>query len=131
MAKSESPKLTLKSIAEKMGALDREVKYMLNKARITPPKKKVVDTESADKKEGEEESDKNKTSSDESTGETPEEDNKSKDEPKADAKDETISDESIKLEKLEPSIEVKDNLEDIKQHSDDSRGQTADDHTEL
>jgi hypoxia up-regulated 1 len=51
MAKSESPKLTLKSIAEKMGALDREVKYMLNKARITPPKKKVVDTESTDKKE--------------------------------------------------------------------------------
>lgn len=45
LSKSDSPKLTLKSIAEKIAALDREVKYLLNKARITPPKKKVVDKE--------------------------------------------------------------------------------------
>ncbi len=50
LAKSDSPKLTLKMIAEKMAALDREVKYLLNKARITPPKKKPIDKEN-DKKE--------------------------------------------------------------------------------
>jgi hypoxia up-regulated 1 len=50
LAKSDSPKLTLKMIAEKIASLDREVKYLLNKARITPPKKKPIDKES-DKKE--------------------------------------------------------------------------------
>ena len=43
LAKNETPKLTLKSIAEKIALLDREVKYMLNKARITPPKRKATD----------------------------------------------------------------------------------------
>lgn len=33
-------KLTLRAIAEKITALDREIKYLLNKARVTPPKKK-------------------------------------------------------------------------------------------
>ena len=41
LPKSQAPKLTVKSVVEKIGALDREVKYLLNKARITPPKKKV------------------------------------------------------------------------------------------
>ena len=44
LSKTEAPKLTLKSIAEKIAALDREVKYLLNKARVTPPKKKVNET---------------------------------------------------------------------------------------
>lgn len=35
-------KLTLRAIAEKISALDREVKYLLNKARVTPPKRKPV-----------------------------------------------------------------------------------------
>lgn len=43
LAKNVAPKLTLKSIAEKIALLDREVKYMLNKARITPPKRKPTD----------------------------------------------------------------------------------------
>lgn len=38
-------KLTLRAIAEKISALDREVKYLLNKARITPPKKKPIKVE--------------------------------------------------------------------------------------
>jgi hypoxia up-regulated 1 len=36
-----APKITIKQIAEKIGALDREVKYLVNKLKITPPKKKV------------------------------------------------------------------------------------------
>lgn len=39
-------KLTLRAIAEKIAALDREVKYLLNKARVTPPKKKPKKEES-------------------------------------------------------------------------------------
>ena len=35
------PKLTLRAIAEKISILDREVKYLLNKARVAPPKKKL------------------------------------------------------------------------------------------
>ena len=42
-------KLTLRAIAEKMASLDREVKYLLNKARVTPPKKKVKKDEDAKK----------------------------------------------------------------------------------
>lgn len=34
-------KLTLRAIGEKITALDREVKYLLNKARVAPPKKKA------------------------------------------------------------------------------------------
>ena len=40
------PKLTLRAIAEKISALDREVKYLLNKARVAPPKKKPKKEES-------------------------------------------------------------------------------------
>ena len=47
LKRNETPKMTLKSIAEKIALLDREVKYMLNKARITPPKRKTT----ADKNE--------------------------------------------------------------------------------
>lgn len=36
---SVSPKLTIKSITEKMAALDREVKYLVNKAKFWKPKK--------------------------------------------------------------------------------------------
>ncbi|KFM81998.1 hypothetical protein X975_18921, partial [Stegodyphus mimosarum] len=43
---SEAPKLTLKLIGEKVANLDREVKYLLNKARFAQPiKKKVADKE--------------------------------------------------------------------------------------
>lgn len=38
---NENPKLTIKSIAEKIAALDREVKYLLNKARFAVPKKQM------------------------------------------------------------------------------------------
>uniref|UniRef100_A0A1W7RAF8 Hypoxia up-regulated protein 1 n=1 Tax=Hadrurus spadix TaxID=141984 RepID=A0A1W7RAF8_9SCOR len=37
---NETPKLTIKAIAEKIAALDREVKYLLNKARFAIPKTK-------------------------------------------------------------------------------------------
>lgn len=36
---SEPPKLTIKLITEKMAALDREVKYLVNKAKFWKPKK--------------------------------------------------------------------------------------------
>lgn len=39
MTLQDMPKLTVKAIAEKISNLDREVKYLLNKARFTPPKK--------------------------------------------------------------------------------------------
>ncbi|KAI2803283.1 Hypoxia up-regulated protein 1 [Blomia tropicalis] len=47
-------KLTLRAIAEKISALDREVKYLLNKARITPPKKKPIKVEEEEVKKSEE-----------------------------------------------------------------------------
>ncbi|XP_075233640.1 hypoxia up-regulated Grp170 co-chaperone protein isoform X2 [Lycorma delicatula] len=37
---SDTPKLTVKSLVEKMHNLDREVKYLVNKAKIWKPKKK-------------------------------------------------------------------------------------------
>lgn len=42
-ANANPNKLTLRAIAEKIAALDREVKYLLNKARLAPPKKKKED----------------------------------------------------------------------------------------
>lgn len=36
---SATPKLTIKSITDKMAALDREVKYLVNKAKYWKPKK--------------------------------------------------------------------------------------------
>lgn len=39
-ARHENPKLLVHAIREKIISLDREVKYLVNKARITPPKKK-------------------------------------------------------------------------------------------
>ncbi|EFA02143.1 hypoxia up-regulated protein 1 [Tribolium castaneum] len=39
LKKYESVKLTVKSITEKMGAIDREVKYLVNKHRLWRPKK--------------------------------------------------------------------------------------------
>ena len=42
-AASAPLKLTTKQIAEKLSALDREVKYLVNKLKFTPPKKKVED----------------------------------------------------------------------------------------
>merc|ERR1739842_97909 len=36
---NEPPKLTLHSIGEKMGALDREIKYLVNKAKIAKAKR--------------------------------------------------------------------------------------------
>lgn len=43
-------KFTLSNIADKIAILDREVKYLLNKAKLTPPKvKKPVKEESANK----------------------------------------------------------------------------------
>lgn len=41
---SETPKLSIKSISEKINVLDREVKYLVNKAKIwRPPKPKEDD----------------------------------------------------------------------------------------
>ncbi|XP_067131590.1 uncharacterized protein [Centruroides vittatus] len=61
----ENPKLTIKSIAEKIAALDREVKYLLNKARFAVPKTKQTE-------EGNKETSKNNTQTNEteSTEET-------------------------------------------------------------
>ncbi|XP_030745877.1 hypoxia up-regulated protein 1 [Sitophilus oryzae] len=39
LKKSEAPKLTIKHIMDKMGALDREVKYLINKLKYYRPKK--------------------------------------------------------------------------------------------
>lgn len=69
LARSQTPKMTLKSIAEKIASLDREVKYLLNKARITPPKPRKVEVEdkdnTTDQKETKEEIDRNESTSDE------------------------------------------------------------------
>lgn len=45
---SETPKLTVKSITDKISLLDREVKYLINKAKIWKPKKKDDTKEKAD-----------------------------------------------------------------------------------
>lgn len=51
LPKSSNPSLTVRTIVEKMANLDREVKYLLNKVRITPPKKKLkVEDNNVDKK---------------------------------------------------------------------------------
>lgn len=42
---SQAPKLTIKLIADKVGSLDREVKYLLNKARFAQPLKKKAEKE--------------------------------------------------------------------------------------
>ncbi|KAG8199551.1 hypothetical protein JTE90_009392 [Oedothorax gibbosus] len=42
---SQTPKLTVKSIGEKLAGLDREVKYLLNKARFAQPLKKKTEKE--------------------------------------------------------------------------------------
>lgn len=42
---SETPKLTVKQIGEKVANLDREVKYLLNKARFAQPLKKKENKE--------------------------------------------------------------------------------------
>ncbi|XP_015795226.1 hypoxia up-regulated protein 1 [Tetranychus urticae] len=39
----ETPKLLVRNIQEKIVTLDREVKYLINKARTTPPKPKTTD----------------------------------------------------------------------------------------
>lgn len=59
---SEPPKLTIKLITEKMAALDREVKYLVNKAKFWKPKK-VPKKPSNETKEGSE----NKTKTEESS----------------------------------------------------------------
>lgn len=40
---STAPKMTIKSIGEKVANLDREVKYLLNKARFAQPLKKKAE----------------------------------------------------------------------------------------
>ncbi|XP_034832599.1 hypoxia up-regulated protein 1 [Maniola hyperantus] len=60
LKKNEDIKLTVDSIREKMAALDREVKYLLNKMKIWKPKKPVK-TESDNKTETVVEAEKEKT----------------------------------------------------------------------
>jgi hypoxia up-regulated 1 len=51
---SLTPKVQVKDIAMKIAALDREVKYLVNKARITPPpvpKKKVIEPKDAEEED--------------------------------------------------------------------------------
>nr|CAD7592318.1 unnamed protein product [Timema genevievae] len=45
---TENPKLTVKLITEKMAVLDREVKYLVNKAKIWRPKKSKEDTKDSE-----------------------------------------------------------------------------------
>ncbi|KAF4520111.1 hypothetical protein B566_EDAN010267 [Ephemera danica] len=52
---SQDPKLGVRSIGEKMGILDREVKYLINKAKIWKPKKPKDDKASKDNSTSEEE----------------------------------------------------------------------------
>lgn len=51
----EAPKLTLRMLFEKIQLLDRETKYLLNKARLAPPKKKDRSSEGNETKETEKE----------------------------------------------------------------------------
>ncbi|RWS21999.1 hypothetical protein B4U80_06504 [Leptotrombidium deliense] len=44
---NQTPKLLVKHIAEKIGLLDREIKYLINKAKFTPPKRKETKSEDA------------------------------------------------------------------------------------
>ena len=45
MPLSSPPKMTIKLIGEKVANLDREVKYLLNKARFAQPLKKKAEKE--------------------------------------------------------------------------------------
>ena len=82
----ETPKLSVKLIKEKVALLDREIKYMLNKIRLNPPKVKSSESESVINEEGKDK-DKDKDEDDESENETSEDkdskgvdkDNKDKD----------------------------------------------------
>lgn len=44
LPKSSPPLLTLANISDRIAAIDREMKYLLNKARITPGKKKTSES---------------------------------------------------------------------------------------
>ena len=60
LPRTANPSLTIRIIVEKTMIVDREVKYLLNKARITPPKKKPTTTTTTDSNE---ETEKNNTES--------------------------------------------------------------------
>lgn len=45
MPLTSPPKMTIKLIGEKVASLDREVKYLLNKARFSQPLKKKAEKE--------------------------------------------------------------------------------------
>ncbi|XP_054166732.1 hypoxia up-regulated protein 1-like [Oppia nitens] len=131
LAKHETPKLTLKSIAEKIAALDREVKYMLNKARITPPKRKPTEKPETTASDDDNSDDKNKTKSDEKSDDKEESETK----PETSDKPETVEPSKDKLKDELPETKaerkLRDDKEDIKPHS--SSGQTSADaeHSEL
>jgi hypoxia up-regulated 1 len=72
LKKFEPIKLTVRSIVDKMGALDREVKYLLNKMKLWRPKKVDKPKEEVEKKEAEKTDEEDaKASEEEATVETP------------------------------------------------------------
>ncbi|XP_047099616.1 hypoxia up-regulated protein 1 isoform X1 [Schistocerca piceifrons] len=64
---SDTPKLTVKSITDKISLLDREVKYLINKAKIWKPKKKEDTKEKAEDTSSSGSKDKNETTTDKKT----------------------------------------------------------------
>ncbi|KPM10783.1 Sar s 28 (heat shock protein 70-like protein 7) [Sarcoptes scabiei] len=77
LPKSSPPLLTLANISDRIAAIDREMKYLLNKARITPGKKKTSESSKTSNRTTEKdfpkEDEKNQTIIDSATNETAEE----------------------------------------------------------
>lgn len=107
---TEPPKLTVKALVEKMALLDREVKYLVHKAKFWRPKKK----EEATGKE----SSQNKTDKQDTTGSESEKENESEDE-KIIVGDEEISNET---EKAVP-VSTKDESDEAGTHEDKQKEQ--------
>ncbi|XP_027201146.2 hypoxia up-regulated Grp170 co-chaperone protein [Dermatophagoides pteronyssinus] len=106
LPRTANPSLTIRILVEKTMIVDREVKYLLNKARITPPKKKPTTTTTTDSNE---ETEKNNTESNNEKNDTIINDEKIlKD--SMDEKTNTNSDEKIS----EESNTIVDNDEQIK-----------------
>lgn len=129
---SSAPKLTVKSITEKMAMLDREVKYLVNKAKIWRPKKAKEDVVK--------DATKNETDGEEvpetENPDSMEEEKKESEESRKDSEDAVVEGEESQSEAVEAAEPTSDSQEamsdlpeDTSSHSDDE--DKARTHTEL
>lgn len=127
----EDPKLTLSDIAEKWSALDREIKYLINKAKIAKVKKDKEAAEAKAKAEKEKE-EKKKKKDEEKTGKkkknattTQEEEEKKKEEEEVEVKEEGEKDQKLKEEeekKMEEEEEDPANIFQEQPEENDTEG---------